>query len=94
MKNQAPWARKLFDEPRIGFVAEHGSQLHPRVKPPEPVEPPPALAPAPLPPGPSPLDKIINEDRRGFAETQRIESSRPPAVVAKLQQSSRKPRSG
>jgi len=61
MKNQAPWLDKVFDEPRVGFVAEHGSQLHPLAKPPEPAPPSP-------PPGPSPLDKIIDEERLGFAE--------------------------
>lgn len=64
MKNQASWLGKVFDEPRVGFVAEHGSQLHPRATPPEPVVPSP-------PPGPSPLDKIIDEERLGFAEALR-----------------------
>ncbi|MET0446167.1 MAG: hypothetical protein ABW151_16435 [Pseudorhodoplanes sp.] len=64
MKNQAPWLGKVFDEPRVGFVAEHGSQWHPLAKPPEP-------APMPPEPVPSPLDKIIDEERIGFAGTQR-----------------------
>lgn len=81
MKNQAPWAQKVFDEPRVGFVAEYGSQLHPLVKPPEPL----------LTPGPSPLDKIIDEDRLGFAEAQRAESARRAALVAKLRRRGRKP---
>jgi hypothetical protein len=83
MKNQAPWAGKLFDEPRTGFVAEYGSQLHPLTKPTEPVEPPPA-------PGPSPLDKIIDEDRLGFAEAQRADNARS---AAKLIGRNRKPQS-
>lgn len=83
MKNQAPWAQKVFDEPRVGFVAEHGSQLHPLVKPPEP---PPA-------PGPSPLDKIIDEDRLGFAEAQRADDARRAAIVTKLRRRGRKPQS-
>ncbi len=67
MKNQAPWTGKVFDEPRVGFVAEHGSQMHPLVKPPEP----PPLPPPPPPPERSPLDKIIDEDRIGYAGAQR-----------------------
>ncbi len=81
MKNQAPWAEKVFDEPRVGFVAEHGSQLHPLVKP---TEPPPV-------PGPSPLDKIIDEDRLGFAEAQRINETRLATDAAKLSRPGRKP---
>ncbi len=83
MKNQAPWAQKVFDEPRVGFVAEYGSQLHPLAKPPEP-------SPAP---GPSPLDKIIDEDRLGFAEAQRADDTRRAAIVAKLRRRGRKPQS-
>ena len=84
MKNQAPWARKLFDEPRTGFVAEYGSQLHPLAKPTVHVEPP---------PGPSPLDKIIDEDRLGFAETQRADEARRATRGAKLIGRNRKPQS-
>ncbi len=84
MKNQAPWAQKVFDEPRVGFVAEYGSQLHPLARP---SEPPPAL------PGPSPLDKIIDEDRLGFAEAQRADDMRRAAIVAKLRRRGRKPQS-
>jgi len=84
MKTSAAWQRKLFDEPRVGFVAEHGSQLHPLMKPHEPVEPPP-------PPGPSPLDKIIDEDRLGFAEVQRADHARAASVLAKLRRRGRMP---
>jgi hypothetical protein len=83
MKDQAPWARKVFDEPRVGFVAEYGSQLHPLVKPPEP----------PTTPGPSPLDKIIDEDRLGFAEAQRADDTQRTATVAKPRRRGRKPKS-
>ncbi|WP_398474603.1 hypothetical protein [Tardiphaga sp.] len=72
MKNQAPWAGKVFDEPRIGFVAEYGSQLHPLAKPPEP----------PPPPAASPLDKIVDEDRLGFAEAQRADEIRIREALA------------
>lgn len=72
MKNQASWLGKVFDEPRVGFVAEHGSQHHPRARPPEPVRP----APPPPPPKPSPLDKIIDEERVGFADAQRFHQTR------------------
>jgi hypothetical protein len=84
MKNLATWARKVFDEPRVGFVAEHGSQRHPLARPPELAEPP---------SGPSPLDKIIDEDRLGFAETQRADQARRAAVLKKLRRRGRKPRS-
>lgn len=85
MKTPAAWQDKLFDEPRVGFVAEHGSQLHPLAKPrQEPVEPPP-------PRSPSPLDKIIDEDRLGFAEAQRADQTRGPTVVAKRRKMGRKP---
>jgi hypothetical protein len=86
MKNLAPWARKVFDEPRVGFVAEHGSQRHPLAKPLELAEPLPS-------PGPSPLDKIIDEDRLGFAEAQRADQARRTAIVAQLRRRGRKPRS-
>ena len=78
MKKQAPWVGKLFDEPRTGFVAEHGSQLHPLVKPPEPVkqpEPPPA-------PDRSPLDKIIDEDRLGFMAERRADRELRPTSAS------------
>ena len=77
MKNQAPWAGKVFDEPRVGFVAEYGSQLHPLVKPSASPEPAPA-------PGPSPLDKIIDEDRLGFAEAQRANGMRREAHLGEI----------
>ncbi len=75
----------------MGFVAEHGSQLHPRSKPLEPVTPP---QPPELPPasGPSVLDKIIDEDRLGFAEAQRADQARRASVVAKLRTRGRKPK--
>ncbi|QUS39072.1 hypothetical protein RPMA_09670 [Tardiphaga alba] len=57
MKYKEPWQAKIFDGPRIGFVENFGV--------PEPV-PPPELPPEPAPPPPSPLDKIIDEKRRGF----------------------------
>jgi len=75
MKNQSSWLRKVFDEPRVGFVAEHGSQLHPLEK---------RREPAARSPKPSPLDKIIDEERQGFALTQRTESTPREAVAAKL----------
>jgi hypothetical protein len=84
MKNQAPWVGKVFDEQRAGFVAEHGSQRHPLAKSPEPALPPPA-------PGPSPLDKIIDEDRIGFAEALRVDTAQRAAIVAKLRRRGRKP---
>jgi hypothetical protein len=86
MINQAPWARKVFDEPRVGFVAEYGSQLHPRMTTLEPAARPPA-------PGSSPLDKIIDEDRLGFAEAQRADEARRATGVRKLIGRSPKPQS-
>jgi len=80
MKHQLPWTSKVFDEPRVGFVAEYGSQRHPLVKSPKPAPPPAAR--------PSPLDKILDEDRLGFAESQRATD------VAKLRRPRRRPQSG
>lgn len=75
MKNQAPWVGKVFDEPRVGFVAEYGSQRHPLVQQAAPAEPPPR-------PASSPLDKIIDEDRRGFVVEQRATTEQPRRRLA------------
>ncbi|RYX94843.1 MAG: hypothetical protein EON84_08415 [Bradyrhizobiaceae bacterium] len=86
MKHQLPWTSKVFDEPRVGFVAEYGSQRHPLVKSPKPAPPPAAR--------PSPLDKILDEDRLGFAESQRIGNPQRATDVAKLRRPRRRPQSG
>jgi hypothetical protein len=86
MKHQAPWVGKVFDEPRVGFVAEYGSQRHPLVKPPKPAPPPPAR--------PSPLDKILDEDRLGFAESQRVVNPQRATAAAKPQRPRRRPQGG
>ena len=55
------WKNKVFDAPRVGFVEQFGSRLRRAVAAPEH---PPA-------PPPSPLDKIIDENRLGLAGEQR-----------------------
>jgi hypothetical protein len=61
MTKTKSWQSKLLDEPRMGFVEEHGFRPHivarPRRRQPEPV---------PEPIKYDPLMKIVNEPRIGF----------------------------
>ncbi|WNV09126.1 hypothetical protein [Tardiphaga sp. 709] len=66
MTNTKTWQSKLLDEPRIGFVEEHGSRAAnaERAMVVEQQQKP--TPPPPPPPKHDPLAKILNEPRVGF----------------------------